>query len=428
MRQGSSVPLSRGLSGADQAAPLDTNAKFVGHPVQDGVSEGVNRETGEVLQSYDPLLKWELQDVARRYLPTGHRLANCHRVRREDSSVQLRMSEERQKAFYSGLQTCGLVWLCPVCAPKIQAVRSSELEQAIERAEAEGLVVDLVTLTLPHRRGQTLAELEGVLRHAYRSMQNARGYRELRKELGLAGTVASEELTWGPETGWHPHLHVLRFRAAGPVSKQGKMTAADLRLFELWRSAVERRGWESPKLAGFSVQDGSQAHAYVQKLGDPKEAFTWRLSDEMARSHTKRGRGLRYTPFDFLRMGAEDAEGPWRGLWREYAEVYKGRQQLRWSKGLRERLGVVSQGTDEQIAESVGERWTWARELSSDDWALVRRHRARGVLLQVAEQAGRSGVDLYLRELGNLTKSASAPCSTGSGNGPNAESEPEHRV
>lgn len=399
MDTGGAVPLSRGLSGADQAAPLDTNAKFVGHPVQDGVSEGVNRETGEVLQSYDPLLKWELQDVARRYLPTGHRLANCHRVRREDSSVQLRMSEERQKAFYSGLQTCGLVWLCPVCAPKIQAVRAGELEQAIEHAEAEGLLVDLVTLTLPHRRGQSLKELEGVLRHAYRSMQNSRGYRELREAVGLVGTVASEELTWGPETGWHPHLHILRFRRSGGMSRRGKLTAADLRLFELWRSAVERRGWESPKLRGFSVQDGSHAHQYVQKLARPEEAFTWGLPDEMARSHTKRGRGERYTPFDLLRMGAEGAEGPWKSLWREYAEVYKGRQQLRWSKGLRERLAVHSLGTDEQIAESVGESWTWARDLTADDWQLVRRFKQRGVLLQVAESAGRQGVELALAEL-----------------------------
>lgn len=399
MDVGSAVPLSRGLSGADQAAPLDTNAKFVCHPVQHGVSEGVDRDTGEVLQSYDPLLKWELQDTARRFLWTGHRLANCHRVRREDSSVQVRMSEERRKAFYSGLQTCGLVWLCPVCAPKIQAVRSAELEAAIDQAESLGLSVDLVTLTLPHRKGQALAELEGVLRKAYRSMQNSRGYRDLRGVLGLVGTVASEELTWGPDTWWHPHLHVLRFRQAGEVSRQGKLTAADKRLFELWRSAVERRGWESPKLQGFSVHDGSRAHKYVQKLGRPEEAFNWRLSDEMARSHTKRGRGERYTPFDFLRMGTEDPEGAWRGLWREYAEVYKGRQQLRWSKGLRERLAVQELGTDEQIAQSIGETWTWARDLSAEDWAVVRRHKARGVLLQVAELAGREGVEIYLAEL-----------------------------
>ena len=396
MHEGSAVPLSRGSFGADLAAPLDTNAKFVGHAVQDGVSERVDRETGEVVLGYDRLLKWELQDVARRYLPSGHRLANCHRVRREDSSVQLRMSEERQKAFYSGLQTCGLVWLCPVCAPKIQAVRAGELEQAIDQAEAEGLLVDLVTLTLPHRRGQSLKELEAVLRQAYRSMQNSRGYRDLRASVGLVGTVASEELTWGPETGWHPHLHILRFRRSGGMSRRGKLTAADMRLFELWRSAVERRGWESPNMRGFSVQDGSHAHQYVQKLARPEEAFTWGLPDEMARSHTKRGRGERYTPFDLLRMGAEGVEGPWKGLWREYAGVYKGRQQLRWSKGLRERLAVGSLGTDEQIAESVGESWTWARDLDRDDWALVRRHKARGVLLQVAELAGRTGVELYL--------------------------------
>ena len=399
METGGAVPLSRGFSGADQAAPLDTNAKFDGHPVSSGAFSEVDKATGEILLGYDPLLKWELQNVARRYLGTGHRLAKCHRIRREDSTIQLRVSDEHKKAFYSGLQTCGLVWLCPVCAPKIQAVRSAELETAIELAKERGLVVDLVTLTLPHRKGQTLAELEEVLRRAYRSMRESRGYRDLTKSLGLVGTVASEEVTWGPETWWHPHVHLLRFRSEGEISSRGKLVTDDLRLFELWRAAVVRRGWETPKLQGFSVQDGTHAHGYVQKLGRPEEAFNWKLSDEMARSHTKRGRGERYTPFDFLRMGATDAEGPWRGLWREYAGVYKGRQQLRWSKGLRERLGVQQMGSDEQIAESIGETWSWARDLTDRDWAVIRRFDARGELLQLAPHVGRAGVEIYMQQL-----------------------------
>jgi len=355
-----------------------------------------------VLQGYDPLLKWELQDVARRYLPEGHRLAKCHRIRRADAkNVEVRCSEEHASAFYAGLQTCGLVWLCPVCAPKIQAVRAAELELAIELAEERGLMVDLVTLTLPHKRGDSLREVEAVLRKAYRSMQQSRGYRVLEAELFMFGTVASEELTWGPGTGWHPHVHLLRFRrGGGEVSRKGKLTALDLRLFELWKASVGRRGWELPTLAGFSVQDGTQAARYVQKLARPEEAFTWGLADEMTRSHTKRGRSrVRYTPFDLLRQGAEGVEGPWKSLWREYAEVYKGRQQLRWSKGLRERLGVVSMGTDEEIVEGIGERYSWCRFLAPEEWQLIRKHKARGVLLQVAVIAGRSGVELFLEEL-----------------------------
>lgn len=399
MDVGRAGPLEEGRPGAGTAPPLITNAKFVCHPVQDSVSGGWNLATGEVIETWDPLLKWELQDVARRFLPRGHRLANCHRVRREDSSIQVRFSEEHTKAFYSGLQTCGLGWLCPVCAPKIQAVRAAELQRAIDQAAELG-VVDMVTLTVPHRKGQSLQEVDGVRRRAWRSMQNTRGYRDLAKELGLVGVVVSDEVTWGPETGWHPHAHVLRFRRPGPVSRRGKLTRPDLRLFELWRGAVERRGWETPKLGGFSVQDGSRAAEYVAKLGKPEEAFTWGLADEMTRSHTKRGRsGLRFTPFDFLRAGAEGREGPWGGLWREYAAAVKGRQQLRWSQGLRERLGVFDVGTDEEIAESIGEAWTWARDLGPEDWHVVRRYRVRGELLRVAELTGRAGVDLFLGEL-----------------------------
>lgn len=400
MDDGSAVPTFSGPFWAENRPPLDTNAKLGGQPANSGSFGKVDSETGEVLPPFDPLLKWELQNVARRFLPRGHRLAKCHRIRRAESVVEVRASEEHGRAFYAGLQTCGLVWLCPVCAPKIQAYRAAELALAIEQAQDQGLVVELVTFTAPHSRSDSLADLEERAGKAFRSMTNGRPYRRLSAELGIVGSVSAGELTWGELNGWHPHRHTLRFRKAGPaMGSRHKLAAHDLEIFGLWRSAVERHGLGRADVRGFSVEDGSRASEYVQKMATEAVRFRWGTEDEMARSHTKRGRFGNLTPFDFLRMGAAGAEGAWGRLWREYAAAYKGKTQLRWSPGLRNLLGVTETATDEQLAQSLGESWSWARELSDDDWRLVRAWNARGELLQVATLAGREGVEHYLAEL-----------------------------
>lgn len=400
METGGAVPTFSGSFQAPQGPPLDTNAKLWGQPASSGSFGKVDIETGEVLPPFDPLLKWELQNVARRFLPRGHRLAKCHRIRREDSSVQVRVREEDRKAFYAGLQTCGLVWLCPVCAPKVQAYRAAELALAIEQAQELGLLVELVTFTAPHSRSDRLADLEEKAGKAFRSMANGRPYRRLSDELGIVGTVSSGEVTWGELNGWHPHRHTLRFRRPGPaMGSRHKLAAHDLEVFGLWRSAVERHGLGKADVRGFSVEDGAKANEYVQKMATEAVRFRWGTEDEMARSHTKKGRFGNLTPFDFLRMGAAGVDGAWDRLWREYADAYKGKTQLRWSKGLRNLLGVTETATDEQLAESLGERWTWARELTDDDWRLVRTWNARGELLQVAALAGKEGIEHYFAEL-----------------------------
>ena len=404
MDVGSAVPLSRGSSsGVDQAAPLDNNTGFAATPLPTGLSAKYDPTTGELVSSHDPVAKWELQARARAFLPEQNRLGKCHRVRYStEVGVEVRKSKESGKAFYGGLIACGLVWLCPVCAPKVQAVRAAEVAGAIDYWLSCGGIVELVTFTVPHHRHQRLAELDKGVRDAYRSMTGSRGYRELMTELEVLGTIVAPEVTWGAETGWHPHLHVLRFRRnVGPGGRKDARASAspDSALFELWRSSVVRAGLETPSIKGFSVQNGNKAAEYVAKMAT--EAYTWGTHDELVRSHTKKGREGRYTPFDFLRQSVAEVEGSWRSLWRDYAAVYRGRRQLRWSPGLKDFLGASEGRTDEEVAASLGEQFWLLATLSDADWSMLRAAgaRARGELLQVAELHGSEGVQRYLDAL-----------------------------
>ena len=351
---------------------------------------------------FDQLAKWELQARARNLLPGQKRLAKCHRVRYStEVGVEVRKAKESGRAFYGGLIACGLVWLCPVCAPKVQAVRAAEVAAAIEYWELCGGIVELVTYTVPHHRSQRLDELDTAVRNAYRSMTGSRAYRDLALNLEVAGTIVAPEVTWGAETGWHPHLHVLRFRRDRATAAQRTRTdeAENGELFELWKSAVLRAGLDAPSKKAFKVQNGTRAAEYVAKMGT--DTYTWGTHDELVRSHTKKGREGRYTPFDFLRNSLAELEGPWGSLWRDYAAVYRGRRQLRWSPGLKDFLGASESRADEEIAASLGEAYWLLAELSDEDWQLVRRSgpRARGELLEVAELHGQEGIAAYLEVL-----------------------------
>ena len=85
--------------------------------------------------------RWALKSVVNRLLPNS-RTSKCMVLRAHVQGVgllpiEIRRSREHSKSFYHGLMTCGRVWTCPVCNPKISARRRSELVEALEQARKE---------------------------------------------------------------------------------------------------------------------------------------------------------------------------------------------------------------------------------------------------------------------------------------------------
>lgn len=90
-------------------------------------------------------------------LGTGSRQFKCHRARIDKTKdIEIKVSTESGRAFFSGFQACGSVWLCAICGPKITERRRVEVSEAIEKAKAQGLKVMLLTLTVPHGMGDDL--------------------------------------------------------------------------------------------------------------------------------------------------------------------------------------------------------------------------------------------------------------------------------
>jgi hypothetical protein len=213
----------------------------------------------------------------------------------------------------------------------------------------------LVTITLPHHKGQTLQELVDVLNDSWRYMKSggswAGGKRRRdgtqrvgwKDRIGYVGAISGTEATYGDTHGWHPHKHVLFFLEK-PI--QHEVLHDLLRFFrERWEKRVaERHGLPAPSWEhGVNIVRGENAARYVAKMG---------LGREVCGVHQKDGRKGNRTPFSLLGGWADGEDQEARKRWEEWIDVMHGKTQLFWSQGLRDRLLPNSEDlTDGEIVD-----------------------------------------------------------------------------
>ena len=123
---------------------------------------------------------------------TPERQRNCGVVPVGDR-VEIRMKDG--SAYYCGLETCGNVWLCPVCSAKIHHRRAAELREALTMWEAQGHAASLVTITVPHDLGDRLSRLLNAERDAWKRVTQGAAWQRLKRRLGIAGHIIALELT-----------------------------------------------------------------------------------------------------------------------------------------------------------------------------------------------------------------------------------------
>ena len=303
---------------------------------------------------------------------------------------------------FRGLQTCARGWLCPVCAPKIAERRAAEIEAAMATPKAQGGQVLMPTFTIPHGRNDALTDTLGLIKKALRSMGQSRKYRELQTSLGVQGRITATEITHGEANGWHPHFHELWFFDLAGVD----VVDLELCLYRMWRAACLKFGLGEPsRKHGVVVQDGSQAAAYVSKLGNKE----WSLSDEIAKASSKGGRRTSRSAWELLDTVLDTEATPGQqkraqGLFREYAEATKGRQQLAWSPGLKKRYAIVEKNDEELVAEAEEDAILLAL-IPPDDWRAIRRQKAQAHVLNAA-QFGSDAVKLVVRYYADLERAS----------------------
>ena len=380
---------------------LGTNAKYSAGSQKD--NEKIDLESGEVTGGkavYGSMLariqRFIFQSVARKFLPMS-RTNNCLRLRQGSKQIQVWQSTEHKTTSYSGLQTCGSVWACPVCSAKIAERRRVEIMAAMAAHKAAGGWVNLLTLTAPHQRTDNLKDLLAKQGLALKYLFQDWTTRAIFSEMGIIGQIRALEVTHGRKSeinnGWHPHYHLLLFAGIGAdlvPSDASKMKDWAVRLYLRWAACCVRAGLGEPSFAyGLKLDDGSKAAKYVSK---------WGLEDEMTKGHTKKALHGE-TPFDFLRAYLEDSNDKQAGaLFKEFAETFKGKRQLHWSAGLKKRY-AIGEATDEEVAAKMEDYAALLGTITLEQWRDVLRVEGRGNLLYVASTGGWDAVKIYLASI-----------------------------
>jgi hypothetical protein len=261
--------------------------------------------------------------------------------------------------------------------------------------QAGGANVHMLTLTVPHQRGDVLVELLEQQSKALKRFWNDRETMAVLAEMGYVGLVRAREVTHGRKrarnNGWHPHFHILLFTGVGvDLVKFDKSQLRDwrVRLYLRWSKACAYAGLGEPSFEhGLRLDDGTHAASYASK---------WGLEDEMTKGHTKKGKDDGETPFDLLRaVLADSTDKQAAALFREFAAAYKGHRQLYWSKGLKARY-AVEEATDEEVAERTEEGAELLGQLTPDQWRDVLKVEARGLVLEIAAKRSWHEVSRFL--------------------------------
>jgi hypothetical protein len=235
----------------------------------------------------------------------------------------------------------------------------------------------------------------------------------MKRQVGMVGTIRTVEVTYG-RNGWHPHVHAL-------VLTEAPLEVADeaplfLFLLTRWRHHVARQGWEKPSATigldyeRVALVNGSTALGrYVAKVRAQDDTcrviHTWTVGRELARSDVKRVRATGGLGPLQLAQHAVDTGETWAvRAWQEWEQGSKGRRAIMWSPGLRHRLGMTVEATDDELAaEEVGGDVVALVDGRTFDW-LARR----GALidaLQLVEAVPQSAP----RVLGAFLAAAGAP-------------------
>ena len=333
-----------------------------------------------------------------------HRNITCMRV--PLSTIKVHKSQAHGKSFYSGLMVCGNVWVCPVCAAKIQARRAVEIRRLFSWTyKIQRKQIAMISITFPHAMKDTLADNLALFAEALVQFRKANNtsFKKFKDELGYGGLVRALEITYGAN-GWHPHTHelwVMDFFEED-LAKEGKIKQY---LLDRWEYACKKVGLladnkvEDFRIHSIDIKFRAKDSDYIVKQNsDNDKAFkSWGADKEVASGNSKMGRGNGESPFQLLLNSEKNLR--YKHLFIEFAMAIKGKAQLFWSPGLKGQVGVEEK-TDEQLAEEMQDKADLLAILNREQWKCVVKNKARAEILNIAEVKGIDGLIEWFADYG----------------------------
>ncbi len=284
-------------------------------------------------------------------MPEASKIAACgNRIRYGVSDVAVE-HHPKGYAFATGLQTCGSVWSCPICSYKIRIKRAAEIALAIARHRANGGSVLLLTLTTQHSFDESLDDVWSSVQDTWAYITSHGSYRKLRDRLGI-GFVRTIEVMHG-RNGWHPHLHVLLFvdSPVDPFDTPEDYNDIARTFHDLWVRRMDTKHCRDVRSSvGVDLRPVKDDGADGVGMYCTKAGFEVALADgKQGRTRTSRH------PFAIAHDAAETGDVADIKLYREWIRGSHDRRMWSWSQGLRQKLRLGVERSDEELAAEAEE-------------------------------------------------------------------------
>jgi hypothetical protein len=330
---------------------------------------------------------YDLLQTAAKYLP-DYRVSSCQQIpvgfskgdneyNMDVQTVSVGLSDNGT-AKYGGLNYCGGIWLCPVCARNVAPTRVAEVTAAMARNAKKGGQSLFLTFTFPHSNSDSLKDLWTNQRKAMSKVKACGTVKRFLKKYGYLGEIRALEVTHG-NNGWHPHFHCVYLFDNITINKHVQ-ELEDLLYLE-WAKQIHKLLGRTP----------SQQHGIDVKLprkGDEDEVGSYiaKWGQEITMSHTKRtwDKDSR-TPFDILGDLTDNYTAKDHALWMEFAEATFRTRRLYWTPGLKD-LFNIDEIEDKQLAEKKPAITMF--DIKWRDYKALRNTKMHGAILDILERHG----------------------------------------
>lgn len=389
------------VASAEKNRALGTITKFCSNQSQQGLQQ--DHEKFKEYRKQTQALKERAGQIL--YTPNSKkqdfRVCNCGKLRIDkEMPVDVSYNADKNRASFGNLQYCGSVWTCPDCSKKVSLAKKELVADAVTSANAKGMHVAMLTLTIPHYLGDDLKELLAKMKKAKNYLFTNRNSREwFADQFPIVGEITATEVKYSDRNGFHPHLHILLF--LNREYQKEDIERIEGEIYDFWAEKCVKRGLGKPsRKYGVDLKmekTGEQTFAsYIAK---------WGLASELTQSHMKIGKKnmSSLTMWEVLEISQmeESTSDKYSRIFRTYAKAFKGARQIRASNGLLELLGLKNIEEDEDLANQKEEESSQIFEailLSDQDWWTLCYHKKRVEFLELVESDfARDGIQSELK-------------------------------